>query len=285
MTADPACGLPGSRMGWPVSWNGVSLRAWCPRGRRGLRPFGAPTRAGCSRSRFRAMLWLMKYTSSTLHAGEDLLERLEHEGVDEQVVHRREVGTERHVVEVRVRLRVPSGAYTSGGRCRAADIPRFELALQRLNCRSASIAPHPRLPQCERNAARPSRSPNVVPTLRARSLSATARSRTRRSGCRRRTTRAATSSPRRASPRVPRPGCRESRVARAACEPSCPTCVRVLAALRPLGRDANSRTHACDAPSVTRGRPMEASTTRASLGRVTLSASRSPSACARRSRR
>ena len=65
------------------------------------------------------------------HAGNHFLERFEHERVDEQMVHGREVRAERHVVEIRVGLgraerRIDEFLVVAGQR----DVPLRELALQ-----------------------------------------------------------------------------------------------------------------------------------------------------------
>ena len=69
----------------------------------------------------------------TLRARDDLLERLEHERVDEHVVHGREVRAERHVVNVVVRLRSAERRIDEFAVvARERDAPRGELALQRV---------------------------------------------------------------------------------------------------------------------------------------------------------
>ena len=140
---------------------------------------------------FRAMLWLMKYTSWPVDAGKHFLKRLEHQRVDQQVIDRGEVRTERHVVEVGVRLgraerRIDQLLVVA----RQRNVPLGELVLQRSELAGRQI-----VADAARAAVRQKRDPAVDQAedfcrpASAIVVARRARLRTRRNGCRRRRSR------------------------------------------------------------------------------------------------
>jgi hypothetical protein len=110
----------------------------------------------------------------TFHAGNHFLERLEHERVDEQMVHGREVRAERHVIEIRVSLgraerRIDEFLVVAGQR----DVPLRELALQVVELAGRQRVTEPARTAVREEAHPTVAQPNTSPAAaRARSLSA-----------------------------------------------------------------------------------------------------------------
>src|SRR3954462_14618328 len=105
----PAQGLPGSKIGWPVSANGVPLSDGT--GRKSPRCAFAvdPAFSGKSAVTIRQQFLSRDVVADEVHeralyARNNFLKRFEYERVDEQMIQRREVRAERQVIEVGIGL-------------------------------------------------------------------------------------------------------------------------------------------------------------------------------------
>ncbi len=131
-------------MGWPVSAKGVSLSAWWPPGKARVGAFAVDPRELVIDDFLTRDVVADEVHELAGRSWQHFLEGLQHERIDEHVVHGGEVRPERHVIEIRVRLgRSERGIDELFVFGRKRQAPGAEEAFQRLELALREDVPEP----------------------------------------------------------------------------------------------------------------------------------------------